>query len=51
MRYVQTEITEEDFLRLKALSVISRKRLKTILREAILLYLNSTKLFNQEGEV
>lgn len=44
MRYIQTELTETEFLRLKSYCIFTRQSLKTILREAIVAYLNNNQL-------
>lgn len=45
---IQTTISPEEFLRLKALCIIQGKSLKHTMREAILLFLeNQTIIFNK----
>ena len=48
--HIQTEINEDDFLRLKALCILQRKSLKSTMRDVILHYLNNQQLIFNEGE-
>ena len=52
MKHIQTTITDEDFLRLKGLCILTKLSLKQTIRLAILQYLNYNSTIinlNKEG--
>ena len=54
MRYIQAELNESEFLRLKSYCLFSNKSLKDTLREIIIDFLNKINLTQdeiQKGEV
>ena len=54
MRYIQAELNESEFLRLKSYCLFSNKSLKDTLREIIVDFLNKINLTQdeiQKGEV
>jgi len=54
MKHIQTTITDEDFLRLKGLCILTKLSLKQTIRLAILQYLNYNSTIinlNKEGAV
>ena len=50
MRYIQYTLSEEEFLRLRTVCVIQKTNLKSITREAILLYLGKFQDNFKKGE-
>jgi hypothetical protein len=49
MRNIQYELEDENFLRLKEFCIVQRKSLKSVSREAVLLYLINNSL--NEGDL
>ena len=51
MRYIQYQLEEEEFLRLRTVCVIQKTNLKSITREAILLYLTNFQSDFNKGDL